>query len=305
MNQKYKIILYYRYVTIIDPQAFAETQRELCKNLELKGRIIIASEGVNGTLEGTEGNIERYVSNLLANPLFADVHVKTSEGTGSAFPKLSVKVRNEIVSLKLGEKDINPNEFTGKYIHADELHNLLNSSEEFYIIDMRNDYEHKVGHFENSIQPKMRNFRELPKTLDSMAHLKDKKIITVCTGGVRCEKASAFLLANNFTDVSQLYGGIVTYMEKYPNQNFLGELYVFDNRVIMGFNTNSPEHKTIGTCEKCGTSCNRYINCLDDVCHVHFICCENCTDENGKALCSGEHAPVELPRNSRTQTYEF
>ncbi len=306
MSQKYKIILYYKYVTITNAQSFADAQKELCKKLELKGRIIIANEGINGTLEGTPENIDQYVSELLKDTHFNNTHIKTSEGTGNAFPKLSVKVRNEIVSLKLGENDINPNESTGKYIQAEELHNLLNSSEEFYIIDMRNDYEHKVGHFENSILPKMRNFRDLPKILDTMVHLKDKKIITVCTGGVRCEKASAFLLANGFTNVSQLYGGIVTYMEKYPNQDFLGELYVFDNRVIMGFNTNSPEHKIIGICEKCGISCNRYINCLDDTCHVHFICCENCTNENGMALCSGEHNSYEYPQGTQIkQAYEL
>ncbi len=273
-------------MNILKPEELKTQQMEVCQNLNLKGRIIIAHEGVNGTLEGKTEDIECYIQELKKNKLFDNVHIKLSEGTGNAFPKLSIKVRSEIVSLHLGNEDINPNVVTGKYIQADELHDLINSETEFYIIDMRNDYEHAAGYFDNSILMNMRNFRDLPKALNDIDHLKNKKIITVCTGGVRCEKASGYLVTKGFTDVSQLYGGIVTYMEAYPNEDFLGELYVFDNRIVMGFNLNDPQHKTVGKCEHCSTPSSNYINCSYDPCHKHFICCKDCTQLPEKNFCA-------------------
>lgn len=282
---KYQIILYYKYVLIDNPQKLRDEQFDFCETHNLKGRIIVATEGINGTLEGTYENVKKYVDYMLKNPQFKDMNFKYSDGNGDSFPKLSVKVKDEIVTTRLGEDDINPNELTGKYITAEELHNLFESQQEFYIIDMRNDYEHKVGHFKNSILPNLHHFRDLPKILPDIEHLKNKKIVTVCTGGVRCEKASGYLMSKGFNDVSQLQNGIVTYMEKYPNENFLGELYVFDQRVIMGFNLDSPEHVVIGKCELCGKTDNTYINCANDECHIHFICCENCQDTNKKVYC--------------------
>lgn len=117
--------------------------------------------------------------------------------------------------------------------------------------------------------------------------MKDKKILTVCTGGVRCEKASGFLVANGFSDVYQLSGGIVSYMEKYPNEHFKGKLYVFDQRVLMGFNTNDPEHEIVGRCEKCDKKSEHYINCDTVGCHRHFILCEKCIDQSGQICPNG------------------
>ncbi|MCA9308335.1 MAG: rhodanese-related sulfurtransferase [Patescibacteria group bacterium] len=282
----YKILLFYKYVTIDDPEAFRDKHKELCSSLNLKGRIIVAKEGINGTVEGTENDTTQYMHIMSADPRFANMHFKISEGTGNAFPKLSIKARDEIVALKLGDEDFDPNTTTGKYISAEEFHKLINSNEEFYIIDMRNDYEHDVGHFEGSILPKMRTFRELPQCLPEIEHLKNKKVVTVCTGGIRCEKASGYLVLKGFKDVSQLYGGIVTYMETYPNQDFLGQLYVFDGRVVMGFNTDSQEHTTIGRCEHCRVHTNNYINCTNDECHKHYICCEQCLGENESIPCA-------------------
>jgi UPF0176 protein len=144
----FQILLYYKYVTISDPEALKKAQRELCERLNLKGRIIIAHEGINGTVGGTKEETEAYIKEMVADPRFADIHWKKSEGTGNAFPKLSVKVRDEIVSLHLGEQDIDPNVVTGKYLTPEELHEWIHGSEkrEFYIIDMRNTYEHAVGH---------------------------------------------------------------------------------------------------------------------------------------------------------------
>jgi UPF0176 protein len=281
----YKILLFYKYTKIEDPGKFRDAQMALCRALNLKGRMIVASEGVNGTFEGTAEDIKKYGEHLKSDPLFADVHLKISDGDGSAFPKLSIKARNEIVATHLVDDDIDPTKLTGKYITAEELYDLIHSEKEFYIVDMRNDYETEVGYFENSIFPNLINFRYLPEVLPKLAHLKDKTIVTVCTGGVRCEKASGFLVKNGFNNVYQLYGGIVTYMEKYPNEDFIGKLYVFDNRVVMGFNTNDPKHKIVGKCTNCGQPSEHFINCKNDYCHRHFICCQNCLKGEKNIFC--------------------
>ena len=279
----YKIILFYRYINIDNPTSLMEQQKKICQRLNLKGRIIIAKEGINATLEGTEGNIKKYCNALLKDPRFSGTDIKFSDGTGSAFPRLSIKVREEIVASGLDGLD--PNKVTGEYVTAEELHSWIGNKKEFYIVDMRNDYEQRVGFFENSILSDMENFRDLPKLLPELKHLKAKTVVTVCTGGVRCEKASGFLVKNGFSDVYQLFGGIVTYMEKYPNEYFKGALYVFDNRLVMGFNMGDPKREIVGRCASCGKPSENYINCKDDFCHRHFICCIDCVDEGNKALC--------------------
>lgn len=282
----FSIILFYKYTTIADTEKLKTEQKLLCEALQLKGRMIIAKEGINATLEGKPEAIEAYIRSLTQQQQFSDIHFKKSEGDGSAFPRLSVKVRSEIVSSHLGEKDIDPQKVSGKYITAEELHEwITDGKKEFYIIDMRNDYEQAVGYFENSLFSGMQNFKDLSDILPRIAHLKGKTIVTVCTGGVRCEKASGFLVKNGFTDVYQLYGGIVTYMETYPNEHFAGSLYVFDNRIIMGFHREDPKRKIVGTCVVCQSPSEHYINCKDSFCDRHFICCESCLQSEKKILC--------------------
>jgi UPF0176 protein len=206
-------------------------------------------------------------------------------GTGNAFPKLKIKVRPEIVSLHL-EKDIDPNQMTGKKLAPDELKKWFESGKEFYIVDMRNDYEYKVGHFKNSILPPLQNFRDVPKALPEINNLQDKTVLTVCTGGVRCEKASGILVKEGFKDVYQLDGGIVSYMEKYPAQEFKGTLYVFDNRVTMDFDPKE-KHEVIGKCDFCQVSTENFMNCGNPQCNLKLLCCESCCEDE-KAFCSME-----------------
>ncbi len=289
----YTILLFYKYVEITNPEELVDSQRKICERLMLKGRIIVAYEGINATLEGTTEAIETYCDQLTSDARFADVHLKKSVGTGKAFPKLSIKIRKEIVSLGLSAKqDVDPRTMTGKYLTAEKLQEWFTVGKKFKIIDMRNDYEHKVGHFKNSILPPLQNFRDLPKALPTLELLKDETILTVCTGGVRCEKASGYLVKNGFKDVYQLQGGIVTYMEQFersddglcPAQNFLGSLYVFDERVTMAYAAPS-ERPVVGACDHCGVPAEIYINCSDDICHKHFIVCEWCKKEG--MLCKG------------------
>ncbi len=287
----YTILLFYKYVAITDPQVLVDSQRALCERLNLKGRILIAHEGINATLEGTVAQIEEYCAALIVDSRFADVHLKKSTGTGKALPKLSIKIRKEIVTLGLSaEKDVDPRTTTGKYLSAKELQQWFASGKKFKIVDMRNDYEHKVGHFKGSILPPLHNFRDLPGALPTLEPLKDETILTVCTGGVRCEKASGYLVKNGFKDVYQLHGGIVTYMEQFeraadgsrPAQNFLGSLYVFDDRVTMAYAAPT-ERPVVGSCSFCSTPTETYVNCADDVCHKHFLVCEGCKKD--RMLC--------------------
>jgi UPF0176 protein len=287
---QYTILLYYKYVAITDPTLLMHEQRALCTKLGFKSRIIVSHEGINGTLEGTTDKVDEYVRIMQADKRFADIHFKKSKGTpdGTAFPKISVKVRKEIVSAHLDESDIDPNKMTGKRLKPEDLHKWYEEGREFEIVDMRNGYEHKSGHFDGSILPRFSNFRDLPKATDDLekAGLKKKTVLTVCTGGVRCEKASGYLVKRGFEDVYQLDGGIVTYMEKFPGKDFLGSLYVFDKRKVMNFDEKpgATPHVVVGKCMQCELPSEHYINCGNEKCHLHFICCENCVEAN-KGYC--------------------
>lgn len=292
MNKEYKIILYYKYVKIDKPEALLAWHRATCDLLDLKGRVIIAKEGINGTLEGTVENVERYKDMLRVigkDPAtkmmgrFGDIEFKESVGTGSAFPKMKIKVRPEIVSLHLGEDDLDPNEITGKHLAPEALKQWYEKGEDFVVIDMRNDYEFEVGRFKNSINPSLENFRDLPKQLDKLESLKDKKVLTVCTGGVRCEKASGYLLKKGFKDVYQLHGGMHKYMEKYPGEDFLGTLYTFDNRITMDFGGN---REVVGKCFHCKSATERCENCANPNCNRRMVVCDSCVENNIKPWCS-------------------
>lgn len=286
MDNPFKIILFYQYTPIDEPVRLRDEQRAVCNRLGLKGRVITAGEGINATLEGTEENIGAYIKELKEDPRFENVHVKISDGTGAAFPKLSVKVRNEIVAYRLGEDDVKPWEMTGKYISAGELHQWIHSDKKFLIIDFRNGFEQEVGFFEGSRLTGMEHSEDLPKVLKELRDVPEEiEIVTVCTGGVRCEKASGYLIKNGFKNVYQLHGGIVTYMESYPNEDFVGALYTFDNRLVMGFNMEDPKRRIVGKCAKCAGPSENFINCADDFCHRHFIVCTGCLDGKKTILC--------------------
>lgn len=274
---QYTILLFYKYVRIESPEEVRAEQLKLSTSLGLTGRIIVAEEGINGTLEGTTELIEEYISTLRLDPRFADIDFKTSQGLGNAFPKLSVKVRKEIVASSL-ESDIDPSRDTGIHLDPDDLHRWYEEGREFQVVDMRNDYEFVSGHFEGSIEPGLRNFRDLSEKLSTIEHLKEKPVVTVCTGGVRCEKASAFLKKKGFKEVYQLNGGIHRYVEKYPGEHFKGGLYVFDGRVVMD---TAPEGKKeiVGKCVFCNTQTEKYADDDSVVPSKQVLCCDECIEE--------------------------
>lgn len=283
-SNPYQILLFYKYVTIENPQELASWVRTRAAELNLTGRALIAEEGINATFEGSVEDTETFVQDIHANPLFSDMSVKRSVGTGDAFPKLSVKVRGEIVGTRFPKELADPEHMTAPRLTPEELRTWYENNEDFVVIDMRNDYEFRSGHFKNSINPGLEASRDLPDAMRKLEAYKDKKVLTVCTGGVRCEKMSAYLLNNGFTDVHQLEDGMHGYMEKYPGKDFLGTLYTFDKRKVMDF---GGDREVIGRCHHCEQSTERYVNCINDFCHAHLLMCESCSEKTGNA-CSAE-----------------
>ena len=279
----HQVLLFYKYVDVDSPEDLAATLRFLATQLSLTGRAIVAHEGINATFEGTVENTEKFVEQFLTDPRFVDVQIKRSVGTGESFPNLSIKVRDEIVGTGFTEEEANPRVKTAPKMTHEELHTWYEEGRDFVVVDMRNNYEFASGHFKNSIEPGISASRHLPLVVDKLAPLKKKTVVTVCTGGIRCEKMSAYLLHKGFTDVKQLDGGIHSYMEKYPGKDFLGTLYTFDQRLTMDF---GGEREIIGKCRLCGSPSERYADCAEDTCHLHFIACETCRDEDGKVYCS-------------------
>lgn len=277
MTAAFPVILFYKYVPIADPEGFAAAQRELCASLGLKGRILIAAEGINGTLAGPRAGVEEYVAALRADERFADIEIKASAGTADTFPKLAVKVRPEIVTLGV---PLAPD--LDNHLSPAEWKRVLEEEPDAIVLDVRNRYESAVGKFAGAVACDIEHFRELPTYADRLADLKDRKILMYCTGGIRCEKASALFRSKGFTNIFQLHGGIVTYREQFGNDHWLGECFVFDQRMTIG-----EARQPIGRCAHSGRPTNRFVNCLHDPCHVLFLLAEETERENADLrLCS-------------------
>jgi UPF0176 protein len=288
MSEDYQILLYYLYRQIENSQAYVEEHRSLCQSLGLRGRILIGDEGINGTVSGLREATERYQESLRTDPRTAGISFKIDAAVGHVFPKLIVKWRPEIVTLGLGPEDVDPTVRTGKRLSPSEWLEAMRE-ENVVVIDGRNRYESELGRFKGAICPDIDNFREFPAWLREHAEeLRGRKILTYCTGGIRCEKLSGYLLEEGFEDVSQLEGGIVTY-GKDPatlGRDFEGLCYVFDQRI--GVEVNFTETRTIvSRCEKCEEPCARYRNCSCKSCNRKYFLCASCEETKGRACSSG------------------
>ncbi|AYC28600.1 rhodanese-related sulfurtransferase [Paenisporosarcina cavernae] len=272
-NNAYRVLLYYKYVPIEDPQTFAAEHLATCKELGLLGRILVSSEGINGTVSGTIEQTEAYMDMMKADPRFHDIMWKMDPADGHAFKKMHCRAKKEVVHLGL-EDDINPNELTGKYLSPKEFFEQM-QNEDTIVLDARNDYEYDLGHFRGSIRPEIRNFRELPEWIkENKDMFEGKKVLTYCTGGIRCEKFSGWLVREGFEDVGQLHGGIHTYGTDPEVQGQLwdGKMYVFDERISVP--VNRVEHVVVGKDHFDGTPCERYVNCANPACNDKILCSE-------------------------------
>lgn len=278
-----KILLYYKYVLIDDPHAIMRWQKELCNNLRLRGRILIAKEGINGTVGGTDEATKEYTQQLLAHPLFNDVDVKSSEGSANDFPRLKVVVRDTIVNLGIAPSELTTAD-TGVHLTPAQVHQLLiDKPENLVVLDTRNQCETAIGRFVDAIIPPIDTFRDFPQYVDEHINMFDgKKVLMYCTGGVRCERATAYLKKKGIAqEVYQIEGGIHRYVEQYPDGFFRGKNYVFDDRIALRVNDD-----VLSNCSLCDISCDSYLNCRNALCNKHFICCTEC---NAKyAGCCGQ-----------------
>jgi predicted sulfurtransferase len=275
-----KIILFYKYISIEYPKQIMKWQREICQNLGLKGRILISHEGINGTLGGLTQNLDEYKNLMSSHELFNNIDFKESAGGAECFPRLSVKVRDEAVALGIPYDQLTPRN-AGQHLTPQETHELLtNKPDDLIVLDTRNDYEWAIGRFKDAITPNIENFRDLPHYLDeNLDTFKDKQVLMYCTGGIRCERATAYLNEKNVAKkVYQIQGGIHRYVEQYPDGFFRGKNYVFDGRVAVRINDD-----VLGSCSICAQPCDDYYNCLNAMCNKHFISCADCIQTYNEA----------------------
>ena len=273
MSEPYPVILFYKYVPIRSAEVFAAHQQTLCSSLGLKGRILIAAEGINGTLAGPPEGVNRYISVLKADARFSDVEIKISSGNAGTFPKLVVKVRPEIVTLNAGP--ITPDK--DNQLSPAEWKLMMEENPDAVPLDIRNRFESDAGKFENAVVCDIEHFRELPQYVDRLGSLKDKTVLMYCTGGIRCEKASALFRSKGFKNVFQLHGGIAAYQEQFGNEHWQGECFVFDQRMTVRVEDGLVQ---IGRCAHSGRTTSRFVNCLHDPCHKLFILSVEAESEN-------------------------
>lgn len=267
------IILFYKYIFIQRPKKILEWQKSLCGNLGLKGRIILAQEGINGTLEGKSESIEQYKNALHAHELFNAIDFKESSNTANHFPRLRIVIKKEIVYLGIDPQKLSANQ-AGIALEPEQAHQLISQKpDNLVILDCRNKVESAIGAFENAVRPDVNHFREFPAYIDQNVELfKDKQILMYCTGGVRCERGSAYIQSKNIAQsVFHIKGGIQRYTQQFPQGYFKGKNYVFDGRTAIKVTDD-----ILGTCLICATPYDEYTNCMRAACNKHFIGCPHC-----------------------------
>ncbi|HEX5456401.1 MAG TPA: rhodanese-related sulfurtransferase [Candidatus Saccharimonadales bacterium] len=291
-----KVILFYKFVPLPDPQMAMLWQKELCANLGLKGRIIVSPHGINGTLGGNIENLRKYKRAMNASGRFRAIQYKWSDGDGREFSRLSVKVRDELVSFKkTDEVKVNEQGVVGggKHLKPEAVHKLVKErGDEVIFFDGRNAYEAQVGRFKDAIVPDTKTTRDFVSEIESGKYddIKDKPVVTYCTGGIRCEVLSVLMKNRGFKEVYQMDGGIVKYGEKYGDDGLWeGNLYIFDGRMNHKF---SDKSKDIGECVHCAGKTSNFENCADKSCNRLVLICESCKD--GQKIFCENHSLAEI-----------
>lgn len=281
-----KILLYYKFTPIKDPEAVKLWQKTLCDSLNLRGRILISRHGINGTVGGEMDDLKKYIKATKQFPGFKKTMFKWSEGGREDFPRMSVKHRRELVGFKASDSEYDIDEKGviggGKHIKPKQVHELVEQyGDDVVFFDGRNAHEAAIGKFKNAVVPNTNTSRDFINELESdkYDHIKDKKVITYCTGGIRCEVISSMMKKRGFKDVYQIDGGIVKYGEAYKDDGLWeGSLRVFDDRMTVEF---SDKARTIGECVHCSGKTSNYENCAWVACNDLVLICENCkTDES-------------------------
>lgn len=281
MSYVQKILLYYKFTPLSDPDAITLWQKTLCEGLNLRGRILVSKHGLNGTVGGQVGDLKAYIKATKQYPGFKGTVFKWSDGGREDFPRLSVKHRKEIVGFHTPEEvqvDENGVVNGGVHLKPQQVHELVEKyGDDVVFFDGRNAHEAKIGKFKNAVVPDTNTSRDFVPELESGKYdnLKDKKVVTYCTGGIRCEILSSLMKNRGFKDVYQIDGGIVKYGEAYGDDGLWeGSLRVFDDRMTVNF---SDHTKTIGECTHCQNKTSNFENCLLTSCNDLVLICEDCT----------------------------
>ena len=296
-----KVLLYYCFTPLEDPEAIRLWQHTLCTSLNLTGRIIISTPGINGTVGGDLRDVKRYIKATRSYPAFRNIDFKWSEGTGDDFPRLRVRVRDEIVTFGAPhEIKVNADGVIGggTHLRPEELHELLDArGDEVVFFDGRNGYEAQIGKFRDAVVPDAATTRDFIAALDAGAfdELKHRPVVTYCTGGVRCEVLTVLMKNRGFQEVYQLDGGIVRYGEKFGNRGYWeGSLYIFDERMNHEF---GPDTKVLGRCEWCEGPTSQFYNCYESTCRKLTLLCESCYLLDEPVACAN-HRAVTAKSNS-------
>jgi UPF0176 protein len=290
-----KVILYYIFTPISDPEAIRLWQQTLCESLGLRGRILISSHGINGTLGGNMSALKKYVRATKSYPGFKRIDFKWSESTGNDFPRLKIRIRDELVAFgNPAELIVDEDGVVGGGVHlrptqVDTL--VAERGDEVVFFDGRNSFEAKIGKFRNAIVPGIASTRDFVSEIESgkYDHLKEKPIVTYCTGGIRCEVLSLIMKNRGFKEVYQIKGGVIRYGNELGDSGLWeGSLYTFDARMALDF---TEDAKVIGKCEKCLKATKQFYNCGTVTCHELVLLCQYCAeDENNKTCIHREHA---------------
>jgi UPF0176 protein len=283
-QQQFRVLLYYNFVPVPDPVQARDEQEAFCAVHGLLGRILVAPEGINGTVSGPAAATQQYMDWMERHPVFHATEFKIDAVPDHTFLKLHVRVKGEIVHL--GVPGLDMSQPIHNYVEPAEWREMLQSQDpDVVILDARSNYETEVGRFKGALSLDIENFRELPDKLAELEAYKDKKIYTYCTGGIKCEKVSRLLLREGFSQVYQLHGGIIRYGHEAGGEDFEGACYVFDQRLVVPVNSVNPD--TMGQCKLCDTGTEKYINCANPDCNAHILICESCATEM-EGCCSGE-----------------
>ncbi|MCT1789821.1 oxygen-dependent tRNA uridine(34) hydroxylase TrhO [Dermabacter hominis] len=285
----HKIVLFYVFTPLADPEAVKLWQFALADSLGLKGRVIISKDGINATVGGEIGAVKQYVKRTRGYAPFRAADIKWSDGTGHDFPKLSVKVREELVTftvpeeVKVGAEGVIGG---GEHLSPEALHALVDArGSDVVFFDGRNRMEAEIGRFRGAVVPQTETTRDFVGELESGMYddLKNRPVVTYCTGGIRCEVLTVLMKNRGFSEVYQLDGGIVRYGEKYGNDGLWdGSLYVFDGRMHMEFGDGA---ESLGSCVACGEKTPVYVNCVNPACRQQFLRCEACTSKGLAPAC--------------------
>ena len=276
MSNNWLVILYYYYTPIDNVEEFKNQHKEFCNSKDLTGRIIISTEGINGTISGQSNDCNSYIDFIKEDGRFKDIEYKIDNCTEHLFPKMSIKIRNSLININ--RDDLDPNIETGIHLSPKDFRNKMKDPKSI-IVDMRSNYEHHIGKFKDAVTFDIKHFLTLENAIkESNFHLnnenKEKEILTYCTGGIRCEKASALLMKLGYKNVYQLDGGIIKYGKEVNGEDFDGRCYVFDDRITKEVNTVNP--KIISRCYTCNILEDVMVNCMNTLCNRHTTMCKDC-----------------------------